>query len=293
MEKTKVLNISQFSESEAATGFHADTLQQHLLTHHKDIALPHAHNFYLAVLFTNGSGIHEIDFRPYTVSSGALFFLTPGQTHHWQLSSDTEGYIIFHSREFYELHFAGSRLDYFPFFHSFHNSPAIYLTGAALKKITQLFGALLAESRSGGLFCREALVSLTDLLYIESARAYPDKNLAVLDNTDNYYAKFRQFEALAGMHYKTEKSPAAYATLLNVSPRHLNRIVQAVTGKTATDVILDRVLLEAKKELVLRHSNFAQIAHGLGYEDYAYFSRLFKKKTGDSPSGFLMRYRQH
>src|SRR5690606_40679434 len=109
---------------------------------------------------------------------------------------------------------------------------------------------------------------------------------------NSYYAKFLKLEELVEQDFLTEKSPSAYAEKLNMSPKHLNRITQAVAGKTATDVVLDRVLLEAKKELILQQKNFNEIAYALGYEDYAYFSRLFKKKTGETPSKFLGRYRK-
>ena len=84
---------------------------------------------------------------------------------------------------------------------------------------------------------------------------------------------------------------AVYAAI-NLSAKHLNRISQSAVGKTAGEIILDRVLLEAKRELILQRDSFAQIAHLLGYEDYAYFSRLFKKKTGETPSAFINRYRK-
>ncbi|RYD85144.1 MAG: AraC family transcriptional regulator, partial [Sphingobacteriales bacterium] len=125
-----------------------------------------------------------------------------------------------------------------------------------------------------------------------STRLYQQQNPTFIAGENAYYNKFRKFEALADRHFREEKSPAHYASLLAMTPRHLNRITQAVTGKTATDVILDRVLLEAKKELVLQRDSFANIAANLGYDDYAYFSRLFKNKAGETPSEFLNRYRK-
>ena len=63
-------------------------------------------------------------------------------------------------------------------------------------------------------------------------------------------------------------------------------------GKSTSDLIIERVLLEAKRLLIHSENNFAEIALLLGYEDYSYFSRLFKNKCGESPSNFRKRYIQ-
>ncbi len=287
--KTAVLHIEQFHGGHDHEEFYANTLQEHLQTRHKDIALPHSHDFYLAMLFTKGFGRHEIDFTSYEVKPGVLFFLNPGQTHHWELSEDTEGYIFFHSQEFYDLHYTHNRINRFPFFFSMHQSPAIYLDAQEIDKFTRLFRSVLGENSSVKRLRKEAVISLIDLVYIESTRIYPEYN-AETNAQNNYYNRFREFEALIEENYRVMKFPSMYAPMMAITSRHLNRITQSVVGKAASDVIVDRVLLESKKLLVLHGRNFGEIAIALGYVDYAYFSRLFKNKTGDTPSGFLGRY---
>lgn len=290
MKKTSVLDIRQFHDHDSAEDFYVNTLEDHLVTRHKDIALPHSHNFYLAILFTHGSGIHEVDFSVYNVIPGALFFLNPGQTHHWELSHDTKGYIFFHTREFYELQYTTSTLSRFPFYYSMHSNPSLYLDKEHLEKTASLFKQVYNENHTVNEFKEQALTNLVSLVYIEATRLHTHQNNYSEPGNNAYYTKFRKLEELVEQHFKQEKSPAAYASMLAMSAKHLNRITQAVTGKTATDVILDRVLLEAKKEMVLQRGSLNQIADALGYEDYAYFSRLFKLKTGNTPSRFLERY---
>lgn len=290
MDKVNVLRIHQFDEGHEAEEFYANTLQEHLRTRHKDIALPHSHDFYLAILFTKGNGVHEIDFTSYDVKPGALFFLNPGQTHHWELSEDTEGYIFFHSQAFYDLHYTHSRLNRFPFFFSMHQSPALYPNTQSLEKISLLFRTILEEYTNSNILKKEAVIGLVDLTYIEASRIYPEYEADTNSAQNNYYNRFREFEALVEDNYRQMKSPSLYASMMAVTSRHLNRITQSVVGKSASEVITDRVLLEAKKMMVLHKKSFSEIAIGLGYLDYGYFSRLFKKKTGETPSEFLGRY---
>ena len=80
-----------------------------------------------------------------------------------------------------------------------------------------------------------------------------------------------------------------YPTLeLNISLKHLNRICNEILKKTTTEVIVDRIILEAKRMLLDKNWTVNEIAFELGYEDYSYFSRLFKKNSGMSPSEFRL-----
>ncbi|MGV3459488.1 MAG: AraC family transcriptional regulator [Flavobacterium sp.] len=291
MEKTALLDIGLFRTEGSHDEFYINTLDNHLETFHKDISVPHKHDFYVAVLFTQGSGIHEVDFSSYPVLRGALFFLNPGQTHHWELSDDIRGYIFLHTRAFYEQHYTQNHLSQFPFYYSMHNLPVVQLANDETPVIEKLFADALHENTAGKPFKQQKLLSLVSLIYIESTRIYL-KNSTAVTLPGPYHEMYSRFEALVEKHFLTEKSTSRYADMLNISPKHLNRIAQAVAGKTATDIIQDRVMLEAKKELLLHRDNFAEIAANLGFEDYAYFSRVFKKRTGETPSAFLEKYRK-
>ena len=73
---------------------------------------------------------------------------------------------------------------------------------------------------------------------------------------------------------------------MNLSPKRLNEITRKMLGKTITQLIHDRILLEAKRELIFSGRSIKEISYELGFEDPAYFSRFFKKQSGFSPTHF-------
>ena len=95
MEKLPILNIDQFRTSNTNGSFYANTFSEHLKNNHKTISVPHKHDFYLAVLFISGTGVHEIDFESHTIKPGSVFLLKPGQTHHWEFTSDSNWVYFF------------------------------------------------------------------------------------------------------------------------------------------------------------------------------------------------------
>jgi len=291
MKSFTILDIQQFESKEKKKDFYTNTIENHLVTSHKNILKPHKHNFFLTVLFTHGSGIHEIDFVKYQVKPGSLFFLNPGQMHHWEFSEDIQGFIFFHTLSFYDIHYTKNRINSFPFFYSVQNAPTLYLENEDITYFKSLFEQIYLENQSDAILKTNKIISLVDLIYIESTRHYIRKNNLEVIKQNNYTNKFQEFEQLVEQHYKSEKSPSQYADWLNMSAKHLNRITQNMIGKTTTDIILERVFLEAKREMISQKLSFNQIADALGYDDYAYFSRLFRKKCGETPSSFINKYR--
>ena len=96
----------------------------------------------------------------------------------------------------------------------------------------------------------------------------------------------RNFQHLIEKHFRTIKLPKEYAGLLYITPNHLNALCQDLLGKTAGDLIRDRVLLEAKRLLTNAGISVTQIAYDLNFQDNSYFNRFFKKNEGMTPEEF-------
>jgi len=96
----------------------------------------------------------------------------------------------------------------------------------------------------------------------------------------------RRFEALLEQHFLAHWTVSDYATALSVTPTHLSRVARAATGHAASRLILERIIREARRNLVYTNLPVATIAFALGFNDPAYFSRLFTGATGVSPRSF-------
>lgn len=287
-----VLHIDLFQPGTHASDFYFNSMKNHLVLSHKHIEKPHRHNFYAVVLFTKGEGVHEIDFQKYEVSAGSLFFLSPGQIHSWELSEDIDGYIFFCSQEYYEMHYVNQRLKNFPFFGSVAFPRKLQLQAEDLKTSIAQFKELEKEYHSQHLMKESYILSLMSQIFIHATRQFSkDYHHLASKASISYFKHYQHFENLLEQHFTTQKSMAYYASLLDISPKHLNRIAQTTVQKTATDVITERVVLEAKRMLMYLDESLGEIAFRLGYEEYSYFVRVFRKNSGMTPTQFIKKYK--
>ncbi|HHG86644.1 MAG TPA: helix-turn-helix domain-containing protein, partial [Bacteroidetes bacterium] len=81
-----------------------------------------------------------------------------------------------------------------------------------------------------------------------------------------------------------------YASLLAITEKHLNELCKKSTGKTASELIYDRIVLEAKRLLMHSSMNNKEVAYQLSFDDPSHFSKFFKRKVGISPSGFRKKW---
>ncbi|RYZ45306.1 MAG: AraC family transcriptional regulator, partial [Chitinophagaceae bacterium] len=94
------------------------------------------------------------------------------------------------------------------------------------------------------------------------------------------------FISLLEKNYLTERNVGFYAASLNVSTKRLNQILKRKYNRTIHQIIHDRLVREAKHQLFVSKKNIKEIAFDLGFEDKSYFSRFFKKMTGQTPEAF-------
>ena len=291
MKGFPILNISQFESSELHSDFYSNIFSIHLEHHHTRIMVPHKHDFYLIVFFTEGTGRHEVDFVEYPIHPGALFFLQPGQTHHWEFDSKPEGFVFFHSKEFYQLSFPMKNIDDYPMFYSVQNSAMVDVrNNPQFDNIKIVFEEIYAEYKSEDLFKWEKIRLLVDLIYIQVTRVIIDKNSHNIHTVSKSENRLRKLEKLIDEHYLKLKRPSDYAEMMHITTKHLNKITMNAVAKSTTDLIQERIILEAKCLLVQNEMNIQELAAYLGFEDPAYFARLFKNKTGVSPRDFATRY---
>ncbi|WP_366186723.1 helix-turn-helix transcriptional regulator [Flavobacterium ovatum] len=284
MKKYPIYSIQRFNCNSVQSDFYVNTFQNHLVTH-PFVEEPHRHNFYLLAFFTKGSGTHEIDFDTFDVRPGSVFMLQPGQMHHWSLSEDIDGYVVFYSPEMYNLYFGEKDLDIFPFYFSNATKPEIVLSKQEVEGLSPYFEMILKESESNELFKKDKIINLLDVIHIDLARKYQE---TVAPEIHSYNSKLKQFSQLLEKNFSTEKSAAFYAEALHITLKHLNRICNETVNKTTTELVSDRIILEAKRMLIDKKLLINEVATKLGYDDYSYFVRFFKKNTRMTPKEFRL-----
>jgi AraC family transcriptional activator of pobA len=279
-----IYTIQRFNCNSVNSDFYINTFKNHLLTH-SFVEDPHRHNFYVLAFFTAGSGTHEVDFDKFKVQPGSVFVLQPGQMHHWSLSEDIDGYVVFYSQEMYNLYFGQKDIDSFPFYFSVNAKSEIILTDQETVALLPFFEMMLAESLDSKILKKDKILNLLDIIHIELARKY---NETFVIEAHSYNIKVKQFGQLLETKFTQQKAASFYADALNISLKHLNRICNEMLKKTTTQVITDRVILEAKRMLMNKSLTVNEVAERLGYDDYSYFVRLFKKTTAMTPKAFRL-----
>ncbi|MFV8371087.1 AraC family transcriptional regulator [Flavobacterium sp. LB2P74] len=282
MKKYPIYNIQRFNCNSVNSDLYINTFKNHLIDH-SFVEEPHRHSSYVLVFFTKGSGTHEIDFDVFTIQSGSMFFLQPGQMHNWNLSDDVEGFVIFYSQEMYNLYFGQKTIGDYPFYSSVDNKPEMVFDVAESKGILPYFESLILETQTNQLLKQDKIMNLLDLIHIEIARKYSETHL---HEAHSYNVKIKTFELVLENNFKKEKAPSFYASQLAITLKHLNRICNEMLQKTTTEVITDRIILEAKRMLMDKKFTVNEIAAELGFDDYSYFTRLFKKNTRMTPTNF-------
>jgi AraC-like DNA-binding protein len=205
--------------------------------------------------------------------------MTPGQVHSWHFEKGVDGYLVHFNEVLFTAFLQESQyLQQFSFFKGDADAGVCEVVPHLLPKIISLFEELIAE--------KVAMIGLTiDLIrlrllevFILIERFCPAKHL--LNKPPLKIILLRNFQKLVDQHFRTLKLPKEYAGLLHVAPNHLNALCQEVIGKTAGDLIRDRILLEAKRLLTNADMTIGEIAYDLNFGDSSYFSRFFKKYEG-------------
>jgi AraC family transcriptional regulator, transcriptional activator of pobA len=241
---------------------------------------PHRHNFFMICLVINGNGIHVIDFEKIEIKPCRLFFIKPEQVHFWNVHPNSKLAIIQFSTDFLTQLFT---LDSIPSIQSASTS-YIDLDQTETQKIVSVFQKIDDEKDLSNYNSFKIVQAYIFILLAEIERFLNPES--IYKRKGNRSEILENFKRLLNKRYKELTSVSDYSQLLNITPNYLNIVIKQSTGYTANELLHQRIVLEAKRQLININTDITQIAFDLGFKDASYFSRFFKKETGSSPSGF-------
>ncbi len=249
-----------------------------------DVEDPHKHTFYEIIWIEEGVSKQVIDYREFVIQPGTLFFISPGQVHHFEEWQGVKGGSVFFTESFFLLNQQNKdKLFELSFLDNFYANPFLMPGAAGYAELKGTIDWLLKENAAP----TPLLIILQSLLHVLLAqvqRLFDGQAPAAVSR--KHFVIFKKFKGLLEAHFAAGLMAGEYAEKLHVTAHHLNHVVKLVTGRTASEVIRARTVLEAKRLLTFTDQNVSEVAAGLGLFDASYFARIFKAETGVSPIEF-------
>lgn len=252
-----------------------------------DTSVPHRHNYYEVFFFLEGSGTHFIDFENHTISTHSIHFVSPGQVHMVQRGLGSYGYVILFSREFYYMNLKNNDVLFdLPFLNNNTPRPILDLTKEEFETFRHLLEEIEKEYKTGGSLKEEIIRSYLNIILVQSKRYFEkseEKNKLKDSASSNLFQRFR---ILLENNFTTLHKPSDYAEKLSITEKYLNEVTKNLVGKTVSEIIQERLVLEIKRLLLHSDLSFKEIGYFLSFDDPSYFTRFFKKHTGQTLSQF-------
>lgn len=246
----------------------------------------HRHDYYEIIWLKKGKGTHFVDSRLYAYNGPVMFLLSPGQIHKLQQQEKAEGYIIkflpaiFRDQKDIEDFILNTGL-----FDNVQANPVIDIPPAAMTSFEELLLKMNAEFINNETDKEQVLSAYLKILMTQVNRLKRN-GAPAQQNTDVHFALFTQYKIAVEKKFRQQHSVQGYADQLHVQGRTLNTLSKKYAGKSAGEIITDRIILEAKRYLYHNAESVKEIAWSLGFDDPAYFTRFFKKQTGISPQQY-------
>jgi AraC family transcriptional activator of pobA len=244
------------------------------------------HNYYSIIWVTNGRGKLKTDLSECDFAPGTLFTFSLYQPFMLTTIDKLEGVVINFHPEFFCIYKHHKEVTANGIlFNNIYEPPYVKVDESSAATFKMLIGQLKTEMQNPDLAQYELLVSYLKIFLITAARLKAGQNSGLLNETSAIKEPFvlQNLKDAIEEHFKNKHSASDYADMLNISAKALAKLAKTHFNKTITDLIAERIIIEAKRELYLTNKPVKEIAYELGYDDEYYFSRFFKTNADVSP----------
>lgn len=294
MRQSTIPSFSLYGEV-AAPGqdlLHIEAVESRSRLYHWEIS-PHVHQgLYQVLWLQQGAAEVALDEWVQRVQGPAAIVVPPGVVHGFRFAPGTDGLVLTLSARFLvegEFQAVGEA------FRALFAAPGVLdfaQDAAPAERLHALLRELAAEFAQPGAGDTPVPGWLARAVVWRLAQARAQgEQAAAGERAHRHQALFTRFLLLVEQHFLEHWPLEKYASRLGLSTQRLNRLTRAESGRSALELVHERLTREACRRLVYIAAPAASLAAELGFEDPAYFSRFFKRRTGVSPQQYRQQHR--
>ena len=254
-------------------------------TNNYDFSKPHRHNYNELFFFIKGGGNHMIDFKNHSIKDNSIHFVSSHKVHCVQREKKSYGYVLMFKNELFSNN--ESNLIFVL------ECEKLQLNKTLFDEILTLLNNIKDEINKDTYFNDEIIIVYLELIFLKLKQYIQLKSPISLQKTKDVF--YQSFYKLLENNFLIERKISFYAKMMYVTPRILNINLKKSTGKSASLLIKDRLLLEAKRLLLDFSISIKEIAIILHFTDQAHFSKFILKETNLNPTDFrrtLKKYKK-
>ncbi|MBB2148904.1 helix-turn-helix domain-containing protein [Pedobacter sp. LMG 31462] len=246
---------------------------------------PGRKDFFEIVWLKNEDALHALKDTDLDAKGDWIYLIPPYRVH--QLNkAGKNGELISFKRDMLEEEDKEFLLDLFKIFNVQGEFSCLRLDEHAAAELSEIFSLLEKEYRNQSMTMVKALLKVF-LLKLIQVKEHD------FTSQDIHQKRVYEFLMLLESNYQQVRNTDFYAGKLGISSKRLNQILKEKLDKTGMQLIHDRIILEAKRSIIHSETTIKEIAYELGFSDRPYFSRFFKKQTGQTPEEFQKQAKEH
>lgn len=248
------------------------------------ITKPYRIEFYNILFIVKGEGIHEIDFVEYPYRTGDLILISKNRVHRFHYNEHLEGYFIMFTEEFLYEFLGDNIVEVLNLFKYTYMNPILkFMTKTEcaendqLKLLHSFYSQIDMELRAEIISSTfKTLILLIKQKYLKVDKAIKEKNNSI----------FLQFSNLVDKHIRDIKTVESYADMMYVSKKAINLMTRKAVDMSAKQFIIERLILEIKRNLCFENKSISEISEELGFNDSSNMTKFFKRYVGITPNVF-------
>lgn len=250
---------------------------------------PHRHGQLFQILFLFGGSVTvQLDETHRQLNGNWAICIPPGTVHGFSFPTGTDGEVLT-----IEMTLLNTTEDAIRgYLQPLMNQPQVIQFSSStvlFNQVRQYLELVRNEFGSTETHYTQALSWLVKIILLNLVR---QRNSRTTEHSASQRIKrvlLTQFKELLETHYREHWKVRQYARALHTSTSSLNRLCTEYLGITTKQVIQDRLLVEIKRRLIYTRESIDNVAFSLGFKDPSYFSRVFKRLAGESPSTYRQR----